>query len=626
MGFIGEIIEFVKKVPLLKKTVDHTTRATRKKGAEAVTKARMKLHRKRLKGEISHPSGTKENDWEYRFTDLEREKFKKAFGISIKENATDKSIKRIINELSAEQLIRALKKQPGVLTKLFGKSIFRKDKLDIYRDMKFGSKLELGKPTEINLHLCEAAYKRLGLKALTARQPGITKIYVKNLEKGKGRSGYAIRGADGHFYWEDSKKYAAIYWAIITPVKILTKAELKEKGLPTETDWDNMLNTTRKGFSNKSNVRTLKRLTRKGGIRSIRTRGYVKAPRRELALDNSPVKKPKLPSTGEYADKPMIKAEFLRRWNEIKKINSMAKLIAMRKRLKRHPHDSLVEFPGSEGQKLRAPVALCHGMYKRYLQLLSKKTGIKYTFYLGSGYRDAAKQARLWNIGYGRRFTAFQKKHPTWSYERLHKVTAAENSKWVAKGGTSPHNTGGAQDIIITENGRKLTGFKFKFRGRWIKYDKRRFYIRPRTVYDLALLDEDKRKAELEQMNKYQFKLLAEIIKQTAEKKLTSRSINKKMRRSKINLWLRASHIRQIARLSPELREEKLKEYLRVMKSYYILTIENLSRNDRKAIGMRRYLDEKLLTSFFLGQTYYREGWHHNLYRDNRGKRIYANV
>ncbi|MFC1655644.1 D-alanyl-D-alanine carboxypeptidase family protein [Patescibacteria group bacterium] len=620
------IVDLVKKVSSLLKNVDETTQATRKKGSEAVVKARIKLHRQRLKGTIQHPEGTKRSNWEYQFTAPEKEKFKKAFGVAIKKNATGKSIKRTVSGLSAEQLIEGLKKQPGALRRLFGRSISRHDKLDIYRDMKFGSKYKLGEPTEINLNLCGAAYRSIGLKALTARQPGITKLYVKNLEKGKGKSGYAVRGADGHFYWEDSKGYAAVYWAVLTPTKILTKAELKKKGLPIETDWDNLINTSRTGFTRSQKAETGRIPTQKREAGRVGPRKRTKAPRKKLALDDAPSKKLRLPSTGEYADKPMRRAEFLRQWREIKKVNSMAELIAMRKRLKRHPRDSMVEFPGSGGQKLRAPVALCHGMYKRYLQLLSAKTGNRYEFHIGSGHRPAAKQARWYKIGLDRRYAKLKKKHPKWSEARLLKAAHAENRKWVAPGGGSPHNTGGAQDVAITENGKRLTSNRFRFNGRWTRYDKVMCYIKPRTVYNLALLDEDKRKTKSEQMENYQFRFFTDLIKQAAEKKLSSRSIKRRIWNSKESAWLRASHVRKIARLSPELREAKLKEYLRVMKSYYIIAVDNLSQNDKLAIRNRRYLDEKLQASFFLGKTYYREGWHHNNYRDAQGRRIYANV
>lgn len=613
MRIFSDIAEFVKKTPQTHEQVVRETSATQKKGKEALIKARMKLHRQRLKGEIAQPNGMKKEDWDYKFTDTEKSGLEKAFNIKIAKNATNESIKKTVSGFSAENLIKANKKNAGTLMLLFAHSIDRQEKIDVYKKMGLGSKFETGQPVEINLNLCPDAYRRIGLKALTSNQPGITRLYVKNLEKGKGKSGYAVRGADGHFYWEDTKTYAAIYWAIITPMEILSKADLKKKGLPTQADWDNMTSSSRRGFSKKT--ATERRTT-------APTR-----PGKKLALDNTPSKKDltRFPQGVESADKPMTRAEFQKQCELIKQVTSIDRLISMRKEVRFHPRDPLVEIPGT-GKKLRAPVALCHVLYRRYLELLSAKTGNRYELGISSGYRDADLQAKLWNTGYRKRLAQIQQNHPTWPHERLHAAASAENSEWVAPRGSSPHNTGGAQDIYINENGKRLTSFKFKLKGRWTRYDKRIFYIRQHTVYEVALLDTDKQRPKLDEMEKYQLTFLSNLVKQTAEKNLSIRDISNKMNRAKMSLWLRATDIRYIASLNADQREEKLKEYLRTMKSFYVVALDNLSQNDLKAVRLRKYLDEKLLTSFFLGKTYYREGWHHNLYRDNNGRRIYANV
>jgi hypothetical protein len=649
---IAKMLEKLRKTPPGTDTAKTKTARLRKTGKKAVMLARMKLHFKRLQGEIDQPKGTSLENWDYKFTDTDRAKLKKALGISLRKNASNETIVQNIGALSLDQLLFAQKKEKGSLGRLFGRSITRKKNKDEYKPMAYREKFELGKSVEINLKSNQAAYDKFGLKAFTAYQPDLQEMYVYNLDPDKGRHGTAVRGKDGHFYWKDTGGYAAIYWAILTPTEFLTKKQLKDYGIEEEPDWDNMTCDTNTGFVSrvpKRKLQVLKRSSVKTPAGTGKTPKYAKKQVRAKAAAPTTVKKtapgyiqrtptpappPSVLPRGreKLPNGPLGKVEFRKRWAEIKKITNKENLWKYRQKLRMHPRDPLVVVPGTS-KYLRSVTALYFGIYQQYLRILSKETGKKLRVYLGSGYRSKKTQQGMWDRRYPGKLRKNRAKFPNLPEHKIASMTKAQLQQWMAFPGGSPHNTGGAMDVSIVEDGKYLTGFKFKLQSEYYKVGRKTLWLSSKTVWTFAQVDENKKEAAIEESYNYQKVFLLRVTREVAEKKIKSWKrrrylASKKMAKSKTRLWLRARDVAYLAKLDPDKQESALNQYLEFLKQKYThySKLKNLSKNDQHAIKTRKYLDEKYKASKYLGKTYYREGWHHNKYRDKNGKRVYRNI
>lgn len=434
-----ETKESQQKHPSLKPKAAADTVKASIEGKKAAQRAKVKVGLKDLKDGISGKS-TKEI---LAFTSNDKKLLEKAFGESVSSLNKEKILKKI-SDFSIDKLEKAEDLQNGIGAKIFA-------------DIEIGYKFKKGDKIKINFHGNEDAEDKYGMRTFFKHQPEIrqVKITQKN-RRGKGREGIATRrGLDGNFYFEDGS-YAPIFSGTEIEIEqVFTAQELEDY---------------KKTASSYKVDKSTRRISREDQAFYRKQYAFVPPNPKDAKavkeywqqIDNS-TNKPKrenAPRTlpgAEYIPANQLEKQFKEKWDQIMSINDKLQLWNMRDEILFRENDPIVRVPGERaGMRLRSAAALKWALFKKYSELSG------YKVYISSSYRSAKTQERLWYNGLARRKRMMRQKYPNASEAEIHGKALALNRRYVAPPGRSHHNTGGAIDLSVYKNGKKIQMHKFR--------------------------------------------------------------------------------------------------------------------------------------------------------------------
>lgn len=467
--------EKTQKQPSLKPKAAIDTAKGKLEGRQAAQRAKVKAGLKQLKERISRaPSGKP-----FSLTTKDKQLLEKAFKESLSK-LNEEQIKKKLANYSITRLEKAEELQKGASARVFAKLIeaTKENPIDFNYKYKKGDKIR------INFQGNEDAEDSFGMRTLFKHHPEIREVkLVQKNKRGKGREGIATRrGLDGNFYFADGS-YAPIFsGSEIEIVKVFTNQELENY---------------KKTASTYTVGRTKRSISKKDQAFYRKQYAFVPPnPKDKKAVEaywkqidnatNKPARQtaPRVISSKEYVPKSQIEKQFKAKWEEIMRINDKEKLIQMSKEIVFRANDPIVRVPGERaGMRLRSAAALRWALFKRHAALSG------YKVYISSGYRSVKHQEKLWYWGLAKRKRMFRKKYPNASEAEIHRKAVSLNRRYVAPPGKSHHNTGGAVDISIYKNGKKIQMHKFT------RQNSRAQYNHALTTGDLSALSSKNKKA-----------------------------------------------------------------------------------------------------------------------------------
>lgn len=435
-----EIKESAKTAASVTPKVNEATARAKIEGRKAVKVAEVKGELKGLRSSIS----VNENEVLYKFSAQEKSKIEKALRLNFA-NLSDKQIKAKIANLSIDKLEKAEDLEKGTGARIFAMLIEGK----IEKPLELGYKFKKGNKFRINFHGNEEAEDNYGMRTFFKHQPEVrqVKLSQKN-QRGKGREGIATRRTlDGNFYFDDGS-YAPIFSNTeIEVIKVWTPQEL--------TDYKNTSTSYKIGKNTRVINKQDKTFYRQNYSFTAPKPSNLKRAEDYWKLIDATVNKPKrlnaipIVDRKEFVPQSQIEKTFYKKWDEIMAINDPQKLIEMKDEIVMRANDPLIIVPEeSRGTRLRSGAALRWALFKRHAQLKGYKA------YVGSGYRNAKHQEKIWYRNLARRM----RENPHLSRAQVESL----NSRYVARPGRSHHNTGGAIDLSIFKNGKKIEGQKFR--------------------------------------------------------------------------------------------------------------------------------------------------------------------
>ncbi len=426
------------------KTAEDTAKANLE-GKKATHRARVKAGLSELKDRIT---GKKET---FSLNSKDKQLLEKAFGESMKNLSKQKILKKI-SDYDIDKLEKAEELQEGTGIKVF-------------TNLEFDYKPKKGDKLKINFQGNEDAQDHYGMRTLFKHHPEIRRVKItqKN-ERGKGREGLATRrGLSGNFYFEDGS-YAPIFNNTeIEIVKIFNKRELEEykksaSSYKVEKQTRQISKEDQAFYKKQYAFETPDPKDKKAVQEYWRQIDNAKSkPKRKKA--------PRTVSSKEYVPQNELEKQFKKKWDEIMSINDKMRLWNMKDEILCRANDPIVSVPEERaGTRLRSGAALRWALFKRYAQLSG------YEVYISSSYRSVKHQRRLWYRGLARRKKLMRKKYPNASASEIHRRALALNRRYVAPPGRSHHNTGGAIDLSVHKNGKKIS--MRKFRGSRAQYNR----------------------------------------------------------------------------------------------------------------------------------------------------------
>lgn len=390
-----------------------------------------------------------------------------------------------IQRLSVDDFKKAELKSEGTGLHLFA----RLTQDDEPKPVPYGRKLQKGEKIVINFLGNDDAENHYGMRTLFKHNPEIRRVRINHKSpRGRGRNGIATRHSwNGNFYFESGPhegKYAPIFSD--TEVEIIDTWS-KEEAENQKREY--------KFFTIDEEGKD-KRGIDKEGMEFFRKEYQIHPPQSEeehawreyfRRIDRETLIEPALaarmsvesPQTTEQPQRARTQRarqrqaegrsinraqeqhermhEFHSKWNEINAINSPQRLIEMVEEINMHDNDPIIRVPDEPRNiRLRSGAALRYALFKRYIELKGYKVIIT------SGFRSVRQQAIIWNRGFERRRARLAREHPNKSSEKINRLAEQANRRFIARPGSSHHNTGGAIDIrIYDRNGQEIPRHKF---------------------------------------------------------------------------------------------------------------------------------------------------------------------